>query len=79
MEENLLKIAKTCSFSFPAVIDCRQPVVESIPNEQKFGAFCANNAAANYFFQNSRTNYFLNLQPIPFQPASLLNQPPSFL
>ena len=62
MEENLLKIAKTCSFSFPAVIDCRQPVVESIPNEQKFAAFCANNFA-NYFFQNNVANYFKQTFP----------------
>ena len=54
IEGNFLKIAKTCSFSFPSV---GRPVVESIPNEEKFGAFCANNVA-NYFFQNSGANYF---------------------
>ena len=37
-------------------------VVESIPNEQKFGAFCANNFA-NYFFQNNVANYFKQTFP----------------
>ena len=60
-------------FSGPSLTVGR-PVVETIPNEEKFGAFCANNAA-NYFFQNSGVNYlkqtFLNLPTITFLPSNL--------
>ena len=50
-----------CSSQRPFVF-LAAAVVESIPNEQKFGAFCANNFA-NYFFQNNVDNYFKQTFP----------------